>query len=366
MGGFLVPDTFVAQAPSNTDMNVASIIWGISLAAGLFTASKARKQTWGVYKRTGSVNAYIIMVWLSWTGSSIIGIVSWLYLWGTIETSFWLFFFLLVAWVFQVQCIIQIIINRISLLMRDRTVVNRMIWGCALGLGVINVSVFCIWIPARLQISPTFVHINEIWDRMEKAIFCIMDVILNVYFVYLVRSRLISNGLSKYNRLFKFNIFMIFVSMSLDIVLIGVMSLGQGFIYVQFHPLVYILKLHIELNMADLIGKIVKSENNGSSYPSTGGNKRSGGKSGGGVGGNATGTHNGPHTGGFRMATLITANRDFDSNHPAGANGSAKGGMAGIQKTTEVRHVIDEDAESRTSSTTELQKDYSQKDYAMV
>ena len=277
--------------------------------------------------------------------------------------------------------------------MRDRRIVNRMIWGCALGLGLINISVFCIWIPARLQISPTFVHVNEIWDRMEKAIFCIMDVILNVYFVYLVRSRLISNGLTKYNRLFKFNIFMIFVSMSLDvsigfslppspflyiigrlihipkqIVLIGVMSLGQGFIYVQFHPLVYILKLHIELNMADLIGKIVKSENNGSSYPSTGGNKRSGGKSTGGLGGgNATGTHNnGPHTGGFRMATLITANRDFDSNHPAGANGNSKGGMAGIQKTTEVRHVIDEDAESRTSSTTELQKDYSQKDYAMV
>lgn len=150
------------------------------------------------------------------------------------------------------------------------------------------------------------------------------------------------------------------------------MSLGQGFIYVQFHPLVYILKLHIELNMADLIGKIVKSENNGSSYPSTGGNKRSGGKSTGGIqGNNATGTtnnnSNGPHTGGFRMATLITANRDFDRDHPSNANGSSKGGMMGIQKTTEVHHEVDEDAESRTSSTTELQKDYvQQKDYAMV
>ncbi|KAK8134592.1 hypothetical protein PG984_006604 [Apiospora sp. TS-2023a] len=328
MGGFLVPDTYVVHQPSNTDMNVASIIWGISLAAGLFTASKARKQTWGVYKRTGGINAYIIMVWMSWLGSCTIGVMSWLYLWGTIETStsphlsFWLFFFLLVAWVFQVQCIIQIIINRISLLMRERRIVNRMQWGCAIGLGVINVSVFCIWIPARLQISPAFVHINEIWDRVEKCIFCLMDVALNVYFVYLVRSRLISNGLTKYNRLFKFNLFMIVVSMSLDVILIGVMSLGQGFIYVQFHPLVYILKLHIELNMADLIGKIVKSENNGSSYPSTGGNKRSGGNS--------------------------------------------KGGMMGIQKTTEVHHEVDEDAESRTSSTTELQKDYSQKDYAMV
>ena len=143
------------------------------------------------------------------------------------------------------------------------------------------------------------------------------------------------------------------------------MSLGQGFIYVQFHPLVYMLKLHIELNMADLIGKIVKSEQNGSSYPSTGG-KRSGGKSLGGVRGtgvnggvNGTGTHNGnngPDPRGFRMATLITANHDFDGAGPA--NGGGGKGMGGIQKTTEVHHVIDEDNESRTSSTTELQKDY--------
>ncbi|KAK8007041.1 hypothetical protein PG989_001031 [Apiospora arundinis] len=95
-----------------------------------------------------------------------------------------------------------------------------------------------------------------------------------------------------------------------------------------------------------------------------------GGKSTGGVQGNTTGTNNsnnnnnGPHTGVFHMATLITANHDFDNNHPA--NGSSKGGMMGIQKTTEVHHEVDEDAESRTSSTTELQKDYSQKDYAMV
>ncbi|KAK7948858.1 uncharacterized protein PG986_009744 [Apiospora aurea] len=360
MGGFLVPDTYVVQAPGTTDMNVASIIWGISLAAGVFTASKARKQTWGVYKRTGGFSSYIIMVWLSWLASSIIGVVSWLYLWGTIETSFWLFFFLLVAWVFQVQCIIQIIINRIALLMRDRKIINRMIWSCALGLGVVNISVFCIWIPARLQISPTFVHINEIWDRVEKCIFCLMDVALNIYFVYLVRSRLISNGLTKYNRLFKFNLFMIFVSMSLDIVLIGVMSLGQGFIYVQFHPLVYILKLHIELNMADLIAKIVKSENNGSSYPSSG-NKQSGSKSGGVRGTTNVGAKNDSNPGdprGFRMATLITANRDFDNNHPSSSNGGGARAMAGIQKTTEVHHVIDEDNESRTSSTTELQKDY--------
>ncbi|KAH8204839.1 hypothetical protein TruAng_001028 [Truncatella angustata] len=34
-----------------------------------------------------------------------------------------------------------------------------------------------------------------------------------------------------------------------------------GVIYIQFHPLVYLIKLHIELNMAELIAKIVRATN---------------------------------------------------------------------------------------------------------
>lgn len=45
------------------------------------------------------------------------------------------------------------------------------------------------------------------------------------------------------------------------ILLICMMSLPNGFVYVQFHPLVYLLKLHIEMNMADLIGKVVRASN---------------------------------------------------------------------------------------------------------
>ncbi|RDL36009.1 uncharacterized protein BP5553_06621 [Venustampulla echinocandica] len=36
------------------------------------------------------------------------------------------------------------------------------------------------------------------------------------------------------------------------------MSMSDSFIYVQFHPLAYIIKLNIELSMADLISKIVR------------------------------------------------------------------------------------------------------------
>lgn len=43
--------------------------------------------------------------------------------------------------------------------------------------------------------------------------------------------------------------------------LIGSMSIGTGVVYIQFHPLVYLIKLHIELNMAELMAKVVRASN---------------------------------------------------------------------------------------------------------
>ncbi|KAG7124718.1 hypothetical protein HYQ44_001903 [Verticillium longisporum] len=41
------------------------------------------------------------------------------------------------------------------------------------------------------------------------------------------------------------------------------MSLPNTFVYMQFHPLTYIVKLNIEMIMADLIGKIARNRNCG-------------------------------------------------------------------------------------------------------
>ena len=101
--------------------------------------------------------------------------------------------------------------------MIDRRRATKIKWIVAVILGLVNISVFCIWIPARLQISETYIHVNEIWDRIEKGIFLIVDAALNFYFIYLVRTRLIANGLQKYTPLFRFNIFMVAVSMGLDV-----------------------------------------------------------------------------------------------------------------------------------------------------
>ncbi|KAM6517706.1 hypothetical protein FSOLCH5_008673 [Fusarium solani] len=54
--------------------------------------------------------------------------------------------------------------------------------------------------------------------------------------------------------------------MSLDVILIGSMSIGNGFIYVQFHPLVYTIKLQIEMNISSLIVKVARVTGDHSSY----------------------------------------------------------------------------------------------------
>ncbi|KAJ2906163.1 hypothetical protein MKZ38_002878 [Zalerion maritima] len=260
--GLFIPEDYVYTTVDELDMNIASIFWGFSLACAVFAGMKAVNQTIAGWKRRGRVSTYIVLVWGEWFSSVAMGIISWLFLRGIIEDSFWFFFFLVLTWSIQIQCLLQIIINRISLLMMVKTLGHRLKWGVFVAILCINVSVFCIWVPARLQISETIIRMNEIWDRVEKVVFLIIDAGLNIMFIYLVNSKLIANGLTKYRMLFKFNCIMVFVSISLDVVLIGTMSLPNGFVYLQFHPLAYLTKLYIEMNMADLIRKVVRASNN--------------------------------------------------------------------------------------------------------
>jgi hypothetical protein len=94
---------------------------------------------------------------------------------------------------------------------------------------LINISVFCIWVPALVGVGQTFVTLNGIWERVEKSIFLLLDLGLNLYFLYLVRTRLIAKGLTKYSRLFNFNVVIIVVSTSMDILLLGMLSLPNSY-----------------------------------------------------------------------------------------------------------------------------------------
>lgn len=141
------------------------------------------------------------------------------------------------TWTVQTQLILQIIINRSALLMVNPHQATRLKWTTAFFIFLINISVFCIWIPARLQISPRFIAINQVWDRIEKVLFLLVDAGLNAYFLYLVKARLISQGLDKYTPLFNFNSGIVVVSVSMDILLICMMNLHNSFRYAQLPTL---------------------------------------------------------------------------------------------------------------------------------
>ncbi|EWZ47158.1 hypothetical protein FOZG_03117 [Fusarium oxysporum Fo47] len=279
MGGLLLSDHYEFHKPSTNDMNIASIAWGFSLGVSIFAGTKAAKQTIKSWKRGTRTNIYLILVWMEWTSSVIMSAITWLYLRQYIPPGFPVFFVIVLLWAIQIQSLLQIIINRISILMVNRHNAWKLKLIVFLVLLAINISVFCVWIPARLQISSKWIAVNAVWDRVEKCIFLIVDAGLNFYFIYLVRSRLIANGLTKYTRLYRVNLFMIAVSMTMDVLLIAMMSLPNDIVYLQFHPLTYLVKLHIEMNMAELITKVVKASNpNGYDYSDS--RSRSGQKSG--------------------------------------------------------------------------------------
>jgi hypothetical protein len=135
----------------------------------------------------------------------------------------------------ETQLLIQIIANRVGLILVDRRKTRLLKWCLFFAIALVNISVYCIWIPAQLGVNQTYVHLNHIWERVEKSIFLCVDLGLNLYFLYLVRSHLISQGLTRYWRLFNFNACIVVLSVTMDLLLLGLLSLPNPFEYVTTH-----------------------------------------------------------------------------------------------------------------------------------
>jgi len=74
--------------------------------------------------------------------------------------------------------------------------------GVAILITAINISVYCIWVPARLQVSAKYEYINNIWDRCEKVIYLLVDAALNWYFIRIVQKKLVDQGCKRFLELF--------------------------------------------------------------------------------------------------------------------------------------------------------------------
>ncbi|KAH9217412.1 hypothetical protein DL95DRAFT_334006, partial [Leptodontidium sp. 2 PMI_412] len=258
----LLSDHYVAQPVTVNDLQLASLAWGFTIGFGFLTTWTAIKQTADMKRRYGysKLNSpYIWMIWLEILVCLIFSIICWLHLNHIIPPSFAFYFVILTTWALQVQFLLQIIINRVSILLIDRQKAMRLKIGVAILITAVNISVYCIWVPARLQVSARYEHINNIWDRCEKVIYLLVDGALNWYFIHTVKIQLVNQGLVKYNRLVRFNKWIIGFSLSMDVLIISMMSLKNSFVYMQFHPFAYIVKLNIEMSMADLIAKVSRA-----------------------------------------------------------------------------------------------------------
>ncbi|KAJ2990512.1 hypothetical protein NUW58_g2912 [Xylaria curta] len=262
---YLLSPNFVLPDVSVNELVIASIAFGFTLGFGQLTAWNAAKQTWVAYRNTGLKVFWTVYFWMIWMEILVclaFAIICILYLLKIIRPSFDFYFSILTLWSLQVQLLLQIIINRCQIIAYDRRFTQKLKIGVAVLITAVNISVYNIWIPARLQISETYIHTNEWWDRVEKVIYLLVDASLNIYFIRVVQKRLVSIGITKYRSLVHFNMFIIGFSLSMDVLIISMMSLRNTFVYMQFHPLAYLVKLNIELSMADLIMRVAKSREN--------------------------------------------------------------------------------------------------------
>ncbi|CAI6334885.1 unnamed protein product [Periconia digitata] len=256
--GPFIPSTYKNEDITLADVVIASVVWGLTVVFSILAVYLGYGQTIG--SRYPWKSIYVWLIWLELIVCFVMGLECFLHLMKIIRPSFAFYFTILFWWCIQVQLLLQIIINRIRVIIPDRKLSRHIMIATAVFVTLINISVFNIWIPARLQISHRYIHINEIWDRIEKVLYLITDAMLNGYFLKTVKANLINNGLQKYNKLLRFNQRIIVVSLLMDVMIILAMSIPNSFVYIQFHPLAYLVKLNIEMTMANLIKRIAVSK----------------------------------------------------------------------------------------------------------
>ncbi|CAE6495195.1 unnamed protein product [Rhizoctonia solani] len=236
------------------DIKLATLAFGFTIGFGWFVVWHAIQQTHKIQKR----GAYIAMCWMEITACTTLAILSWLFIIGIIDHSFWIYFAILTLWALQLQLLLQIIISRICILLPTQSHRFWLKFAVAAWIGMISISVYCIWLPAKLQISETYIRLNWYWDHIEKILYLLTDAALNILFIRLIRQRLVSRGLKKFDKLVAMNLRMIFVSLSMDIIIIGMLSYRNELVYMQFHPVAFMVKLEIEMCMSRLIVKVAR------------------------------------------------------------------------------------------------------------
>ncbi|KAI0018122.1 hypothetical protein F4780DRAFT_540850 [Xylariomycetidae sp. FL0641] len=247
------------MASTKQDIQVSSLAFGFTLGFGFLTVWEAIKQT--RRNKDPVRSAFIYMIWGEILSNLGIGILGYLFLDEVVGPTVPVLFIFLFFYVFEIQLILQLIINRVAVISENRDRVNRIKWGVVAFIGLVQVAVFCIFIPGHLVPPPVplLAKINTYWDPASKIIICLVDASLNWWFLRVVKQRLVNeHGLTKYQPLVSFNAKLLIVSVGMDALLIGLMWLPNETVFIQFHPVVYTVKLNIEMTMANLILRLAR------------------------------------------------------------------------------------------------------------
>ncbi|KIK71523.1 hypothetical protein GYMLUDRAFT_254721 [Collybiopsis luxurians FD-317 M1] len=253
--GFKTEKPYVPLDVTRGDLLLGSIVLGFFFGFLAPVVWSAVRET----HRARKFTLYVFMIWLEITADIVFAVITWVYLAGYLGPGLHVFATIIACWICQVQCLLQIIANRLSILLSKRKHRLYLKFTVAGIVTLVSVSTAFIWIPAQLQINHTFIETNHWWDRFEKSVYLLTDLVLNALFIRTVKKRLIDHGLHKYDKVMKFNEYIVVVSIGMDILLMGVTALKNPFVYCQFHPVVYIIKLQIEMTMAQLIIKVARS-----------------------------------------------------------------------------------------------------------
>ncbi|KAJ1538914.1 hypothetical protein HK405_013389 [Cladochytrium tenue] len=225
---------------------------------------------------------YPRLVVINSIGAVIQNVPLFLILTGDVVPAYPVLYTVLVGWIIVTQTLYHIILNRTSVMWRDRSRARASGLWLHAGIAVINVSVLIIWPSAQLGTWATAIAVNNVWDKVEKFLFMGVDVVLNALFVMAFRRyghRLGGGGGGgggiggddaaaaaeavgqlygkRFARIAVFGEVLAALGLLCDVLIVVLMFQPDPLLYTAGHVLAAPVKLWIEICMADLVRALV-------------------------------------------------------------------------------------------------------------
>ena len=227
------------------DEDVASGLFGIVLATSAVCV-------WAIVQTQRRSTRYAVLCWIEVVASFVLGAVALAYQITARARSSVMLGVFVVMWSIEVQVYFQLIFQRLSVF----DVQHRRRDRCAVffALLLVNVGTLTIWVPERAVLPNLSQSQHQAiwawWPRVEKLVYLLVDLGMNIRFIQLVRRQLLAIGMVKYQSLIGFNYQCIAVSLSCDAILLALQWFPKNpKIFVLAHPAVFLVKLILEISI---------------------------------------------------------------------------------------------------------------------